>query len=79
MCPCAMCRLQREQRDPHQIVDQPRKKPLLTVLPGNYAEPLTVKDAGMVGNYAIKIDWSDGHDSGIYSFNFLREICPDVD
>ena len=29
-----------------------------------------------VGHYAIKIDWSDGHNTGIYSFDHLRKICP---
>ena len=29
-----------------------------------------------VGRYAIHIDWSDGHTSGIYSFDHLRDICP---
>jgi DUF971 family protein len=29
-----------------------------------------------VGNYAISILWSDGHDTGIYSFEKLRRICP---
>jgi DUF971 family protein len=29
-----------------------------------------------VGNYALRIDWSDSHGSGIYSFQYLREICP---
>jgi DUF971 family protein len=29
-----------------------------------------------VGHYAIKIDWSDGHNTGIYSFEHLRKICP---
>ncbi|MEI6396113.1 MAG: gamma-butyrobetaine hydroxylase-like domain-containing protein [Verrucomicrobiota bacterium] len=28
-----------------------------------------------VGSYAIQINWSDGHNSGIYSFDHLREIC----
>jgi DUF971 family protein len=28
-----------------------------------------------VGNYAIRIDWSDGHNSGIYSYEHLRSIC----
>jgi len=28
-----------------------------------------------VGGYAIRIDWSDGHGSGIYSFDYLRGIC----
>jgi DUF971 family protein len=29
-----------------------------------------------VGRYAIHIDWSDGHSSGIYSFDYLRQLCP---
>jgi DUF971 family protein len=29
-----------------------------------------------VGQYAIHIEWSDGHATGIYSFDWLREICP---
>jgi DUF971 family protein len=29
-----------------------------------------------VGNYAIRIDWSDGHNSGIYSYEHFRSICP---
>lgn len=29
-----------------------------------------------VGTYAIHIEWSDGHDTGIYAFDLLRSICP---
>ena len=29
-----------------------------------------------VGNYAITPTWADGHNTGIYSFRLLREICP---
>src|ERR1700724_1093801 len=29
-----------------------------------------------VGNYAISIGWSDGHATGIYRFDFLRQVCP---
>lgn len=29
-----------------------------------------------VGNYAISIRWSDGHETGIYAFERLRRICP---
>ena len=29
-----------------------------------------------VGTYAVRIDWSDGHNTGIYSFRHLRQICP---
>jgi len=29
-----------------------------------------------VGNYALSFAWSDGHATGIYRYEFLREICP---
>lgn len=29
-----------------------------------------------VGQYAIHIDWSDGHSTGIYAFDVLRKLCP---
>jgi DUF971 family protein len=76
MCPCAQCRVVRDGTDPHDISPGPKKKSLLTILPGNYAGELKVENASLVGNYAMKIEWSDGHDSGIYSFQYLREICP---
>jgi DUF971 family protein len=70
MCPCAMCKTVRQERE--------SKKPLLNILPGNYAGQLRATSAEMVGGYAMRIDWSDGHGSGIYSFDYLRQICPDT-
>lgn len=32
--------------------------------------------ADPVGRYAIQIAWSDGHKTGIYTFEHLRKICP---
>jgi DUF971 family protein len=32
--------------------------------------------ARTVGNYALHFEWSDGHTTGIYSFDYLRRICP---
>jgi DUF971 family protein len=29
-----------------------------------------------VGNYAIEIHWQDGHSTGIYTFDYLRSLCP---
>jgi DUF971 family protein len=31
---------------------------------------------GVVGRYAISVHWSDRHDSGIYSYTTLRQLCP---
>jgi DUF971 family protein len=31
---------------------------------------------GAVGNYAIQFFWQDGHETGIYTFEFLRALCP---
>lgn len=49
----------------------------LTVLPAApNREPIVAVGAEMVGNYAIKIIFSDGHDTGIYSWEYLKEIVP---
>lgn len=32
-----------------------------------------------VGNYAVRIRFSDGHDTGLYSWDWLRELCRDRD
>lgn len=50
----------------------------LTVLPSGAASraPLTIEDAQLRGNYALWIRFSDGHDTGIYSWEYLKEIDP---
>lgn len=32
-------------------------------------------DIEMVGGYALALKWFDGHETGIYSFQFLRSLC----
>jgi DUF971 family protein len=66
-CPCAMCKQTRQERA--------ATKSRLNVLPGNFVEKMSVKSAEMVGNYALRIEWSDDHGSGIYSFTYLRELA----
>lgn len=68
MCPCAICKEVRNERKNSE------KKSLLTILPGNYSSPIHVISAELVGNYALRIEWSDQHGSGIYSFEYLRGI-----
>lgn len=52
----------------------------LTVLPsgGGGSGQLVATGAELVGNYAIKIEFSDGHRTGIYTWEYLREIDPAV-
>jgi len=72
-CPCAMCNEERDKagRKPGQSQDPSQSGPLPMFKP-------TVKptSAEGVGKYAIKFHWNDGHDLGIYSWGFLREVCP---
>ena len=65
-CPCAMCREQRGA--PAQADGQ------LRLLEGE-AATATAKAVGYVpvGRYGIRISWSDGHDTGIYTFDLLRQ------
>jgi DUF971 family protein len=74
MCPCAQCRKVREGEA--APAGEVKRKTKLTILPGNFATPLQAVSAELVGNYALRIEWSDQHASGIYSFTYLREICP---
>lgn len=62
-CPCATCRERSHQTDGR------------TVLP-LYKEPARAVQAEPVGHYAVRFVFSDGHATGIYSFQYLRDICP---
>ncbi|MAY74802.1 MAG: hypothetical protein CMJ31_08850 [Phycisphaerae bacterium] len=56
----------------------------LTVMPGGGGSgsgsggEIVATDAELVGNYAIRIVFSDGHATGIYSWDYLRQIDPQV-
>ncbi len=43
---------------------------------GSIPATLERVDVGPVGNYALSFTWNDGHSTGIYTFDFLRRICP---
>jgi DUF971 family protein len=66
-CPCAGCTGAHgtPPRQPEAANPFPMFKPALKMWE---VEP--------VGNYAIRIKWSDGHNAGIYSWEHFREICP---
>ncbi len=49
----------------------------LAILPKSSDGVLTIEDVELVGNYAIKIAFSDGHATGIYTWEYLRSLAPD--
>ena len=61
-CPCASC------------VEEftGRRKVLQGTIPADLARV----DVEAVGNYALNFRWSDGHSTGIYTFEYLRRLCP---
>jgi DUF971 family protein len=71
-CPCALCDEERSQtgREPGEPVkSKPDPLPML--------KPAIKPDvAEGVGKYAIRFAWNDGHEHGIYSWEFLRQFCP---
>ena len=40
-----------------------------------HKEQVAITGIEPVGNYAVKIRFSDGHDTGLYSWDWLRELC----
>ena len=65
-CPCATCR---EKRSAPPA--DPFKLPMLSTAE---LEPLRIQGMKPVGNYAYTISFSDGHDTGIFTFELLREL-----
>jgi DUF971 family protein len=70
-CPCATCT---EERNNHGRKPGEPAKAAATLLP-MYKEPARPKEVKPVGRYALNIAWNDGHASGIYSWDYLRELC----
>src|SRR5215813_10056580 len=65
-CPCATCREKRSQPE--------EPKSLLPVLSLSEARPLAITKMQPVGNYAYSIEFSDGHNTGIYTLELLRQL-----
>lgn len=60
-CPCAAC------------VDELTGRKTLD--PERIPADIHIARAEYVGHYALRVDWSDGHNTGIYSFRLLRELA----
>jgi DUF971 family protein len=71
-CPCALCDDERA-RSGRKPGEPPKTAP--GALP-MFKPPVKATSAEGVGKYAIKFHFSDGHELGIYSWQFLRDVCP---
>ncbi|HEX9581152.1 MAG TPA: DUF971 domain-containing protein [Gemmatimonadales bacterium] len=61
-CHCAVCR---DEGTGRRLLD-----------PGTVPAELAAASIALVGAYGIKIRWSDGHDTGIYTYEYLMALCP---
>ena len=59
-CPCADCNARRIREQPvAPWIDE--------------GQPISVTNAALAGAWGLDLDWSDGHSTGIYSWEKLRE------
>lgn len=61
-CQCAACE------------EEMTGRPLLN--PASVPDDIVPLKIDLVGAYAIRITWSDGHATGIYTYEYLRTLCP---
>jgi len=60
-CPCAVCMAEKEEHGD-------------TYIPIYTKDQLTLKSIKQMGNYALGIDWKDGHNTGIFVFDYLYKL-----
>ena len=71
-CPCALCdeeRAKSGRQAGQPVAPKPGELPM-------FKPAMKALLAEGVGKYAIKFQWNDAHETGIYSWRWLREICP---
>lgn len=79
-CPCAGCREARGENVHDKPISQgskaqqPPKKSLLKVVDSTLEEELRLESVWAVGQYAVGVQWGDGHATGIYTYEYLREL-----
>lgn len=66
ICPCVLC------QGGHANMGRPADKLLLEK---SRNDELNLDAATPVGSYAVQFAWNDGHDSGIYTWEYLYEAC----
>ena len=68
-CPCATCTGAHGTTPEPSNYQKPEANPFQL-----YKPRLAMQDVEPVGNYALRIYWNDGHNTGIYTWEYLREL-----
>ena len=72
-CPCATCNDAREKKASlGESIPALNPSPLLPM----FKPKPRAQAATQIGSYAIQLNFSDGHSTGIYSYDYFRIICP---
>ncbi|MBI5829088.1 MAG: DUF971 domain-containing protein [Chloroflexi bacterium] len=66
-CPCVTC------RGGHEAMGAPPDPNVFALAPQQTYE---LAGADLVGNYALQPLWEDGHHYGLYTWDYLRGLCP---
>ena len=61
LCPCASCK--------------DEMTGIRIILPVHIPDDLQFRKIELVGQYALQFEWTDGHHTGIYSFEYLRQLA----
>jgi DUF971 family protein len=64
-CPCAVCVAEKEEHGDSYI-------------PIYMKDQVTLSAIKPVGNYALAVEWKDGHNTGIYSYDYLQKLTGKV-
>ncbi len=74
LCPCAGCAVERHNgQDIHSLFGPSGIGNTSRII---VSDNIRADDIQLVGRYALHFTWSDGHSTGIYSFETLRQMCP---
>jgi len=66
ICPCVEC------KGGHENMGAP---PDVALLRSAQNDDLNLESVEAVGSYALQFIWSDGHWTGIYTWEYLRQAC----
>ncbi len=64
-CPCATCKGEVILWKSYAPTKKENESPEMFIL----------KSVQMVGSYALQVGWKDGHDTGLYTWEYLRGLC----